>query len=254
MIRSRLGLLGLCAVVLGVMAFSASAAQAEVGAKWLILTSGGVVKTGEELNAEIKGEIEKEDAALLTKILGIGVRILCTSGTLNGKPKLIGEGKISEGKVSFSGCKTFLTESGKAEKEFPECKPHSKGAAAGTVETELGLGEIVLHILEPSGTKDELTLIHPAPVEGKESTRFVTLEMESTCPIGEKVPVSGELFLKDCESAFLTHLPTHLVEEGPLTELWVLNKNAEHKATIDGSAKISLAGAHAGLSWGGMPG
>jgi hypothetical protein len=55
MMRTKLVLLGLCVVLVGMMAFSASGAQA---AKWLILTSGGVVKTGEELKSEIKGELE----------------------------------------------------------------------------------------------------------------------------------------------------------------------------------------------------
>jgi hypothetical protein len=46
MSRTKLGLLGLCAVVFGLMAFS-TAAQAEVGAKWLILDSKWVtVRSG----------------------------------------------------------------------------------------------------------------------------------------------------------------------------------------------------------------
>ena len=45
MIRSRFGLMGLCAVVFGVMAFGATSAQATVGAHWWILNSAGTVKT-----------------------------------------------------------------------------------------------------------------------------------------------------------------------------------------------------------------
>ncbi len=241
MIRSRLGLLALCAMVLGVMAVSASAAQA--AAQWLILDTNGTVLDAANLNASLGATIENEDAALLTHILGINVRILCKSANLI-NVKLIGEGKLSEGKVQFGGCLTFLNEV-----DNTSCKPHSKGAEPGTVETELGLGNIVLHELT-GGTKDELTLIHPVV-----GTTFVTLEMEETCPIGSKVPVSGELFLKDCENAFLTHKVTHLIEQGPLTELWVLNKNKEHLETsIDGSANIFLTGAtHTGLSWAGDP-
>ncbi len=170
MIRSRLGLLGICAVVLGLMAFSTSAQAA----KWLILTSGGVVKTGEELTAELKGEIENADAALLSKILGIKVRILCTAGTLVGV-SLEGAGKLTTGgKVKFTGCKTFLTPSGKAEEENKSCEPKTTGTALGTVETNKGKGQLVLH-----EAKTGLTVVEP-----ETGTAFATLEMSATCPIG----------------------------------------------------------------------
>ncbi len=242
MIRSRLGLLGICAMVLGLMAFSAGSAQA---AKWLIGT-----KTGEELKAELQGEIENADAALLSKILGIKVRILCTAGTLVGV-SLEGAGKLTTGgKVQFTGCKTFLTPSGKAEEENKSCEPRTIGTALGTVETNKGKGQLVLHEATAG-----LTVVEP-----ETGTAFATLEMSSTCPIGERIPVNGKLFLKDCTTAVCefsgleTLKATHLIAQGPLTQLWVLNKNAEHLETsIDGSARIWLAGVHLGMSWSGMP-
>lgn len=245
MIRTKLGLLGLCAVVLGVMAFSASAAQAEAGASWLILMANGEVLTGAQLPATIEGEIENSDASLLTEILKIPTKILCTAGTLT-SAELIGTGSVKKGaKVKFTGCKTFL----KGEATANElCLPHTKGTAGGTVETNAGHALIVLHTLE-GGTKDELVEILP-----DEGETFATLEMNEACPIGEKVPIKGKFVVKDCEGKFLEHLVKHLIIEGPLTHLFAISDTAEHKSTIDGSAWIFLSGAHAGLKWGGMPG
>src|SRR6187399_1465854 len=58
MTRTRLGLLGLCAVVFGLMAFSASAAQAEVGAQWLILNAKGELKKDLKLEKSVDIELE----------------------------------------------------------------------------------------------------------------------------------------------------------------------------------------------------
>ncbi len=250
MTRSRVGILTLCAVVLGLMSFVTGIAQAEPGSIWLILDKDGTLLTTATLPATAQITLEAEDGALLTKILGIKVRILCTAAEAIGA-SLEKEGKITNGsKVKFTGCKTFLTPSGKAEEESKACSPHTKGAPAGTIETNKLLGLIVLHKLEPSGTKDELVLIHPS-----EGTAFVTFEMEATCPIGEKIPVNGDLLLQDCEKAFLKHQVIHLWVQGPLTELWVLNKNAEHLETsLDGSVLAFLIGPHLNLSWGGDPG
>ena len=51
MTRTRLGLLGLCAMVFALMAFGATGAHAEKGAKWLILNAKKEVRTGAELHA-----------------------------------------------------------------------------------------------------------------------------------------------------------------------------------------------------------
>src|SRR4051794_28891164 len=101
MVRSRLGLkvLGLCALALGLMAFAASAAQAEVNARWKV---AGVDVTGAtEFQTEIK-EIESKTASLLfTTKGGTKVTILCTDAKFDGGGKLIKEGGVSLGRVEF---------------------------------------------------------------------------------------------------------------------------------------------------------
>jgi hypothetical protein len=56
------------------------------------------------------------------------------------------------------------------------------------------------------------------------SETYATLEFGAECAIGEKVPVIGKLRYKDCENLALTHLVKHLVEVGPLTDLWTISK------------------------------
>ena len=254
MIRTRLGLLGLCAVVLGVMAFSASAAQAESTAVWLILTEETFknekgetehkVKTGAELPAVVEGSLENNEGSLLSKITGIAVQFKCTAATLVGV-KLEKEGKLTEGgKVKFTGCKTFLNGA-----EATECVPHSGSEPAGTLLSNEGKGLLVLH--EPSaGVKEGVTRIEP-----KTGATFITLTLGASCPIGNSVPIIGKLFVKDCEGKLTTHLVKHLIEElKALTKLWTISETAEHVATIDGSAMVFLGSPHTGLAWGGMPG
>ena len=239
MIRSKLGLLGLCAIVFGVMAFAAGSAQAEATAKWLILTSGGVVKTGTELPASVAGTIENKDGSLLTKVIGLAVRVLCETATLTGV-KLEKEGSLTNGgKVTFGGCETFV--SGKLE---IACKPNSPGAASGTIATNAGKGLAVLI----GGAKR--TLIEPSVAGGA----FATIEWAEECVL-PTTPIFGKLYIKDCkgDTAFGEHLVKHLIEEDTVnSKLWAISDTAEHLETsIDGSAEVFLTGAHEGLKWGG---
>jgi hypothetical protein len=245
MSRSRFGLLALCAVVFGVMAFGAAGAQAEPLANWLILMANGEVLTGAQLNATVNAETDKT-GILLTKILGIKTEITCPTFEIIGG-KLIKEGTISAGKLKFSGCTTRLNGVTNA-----NCVPHSAGAGAGVVETDTATGLIKLHELKPSGVKDETVLF----LSTREDMRFALLEMSELCPIGEKVPIiGGEFSIKDCEGLFLKHLVKHLVEEfAPLTTIWAISKTEEHIATIDGSAWAFLTGEHKGLAFAGDPG
>jgi hypothetical protein len=245
MIRTKLGLLGLCAVVFGVMAFSASAAQAETNAKWLILTSGGVHKTGAELPALIQiKELEGNTASLLTTVLGIAFELLCTSASFEENVQIIANGSLSHGRVVFHGCITKLNGV-----QNNKCTPKAGGAAPGLILTNKLKGLIVLHKLEPSGTLDDLIRIEP--LEGE---TFATFNMGAECPIGELIPIRGKLYLEDSQNAFLIHQVTHLVREfDPLTHLWVLSLTFEHEAKIDGSAIVALTGAHEGLKWSGDP-
>lgn len=243
MSRSRLGLLGLCAVVLGVMAFSASAAQAEAGAKWLIL-SNGIAKTGEELPSELIGSAENNDLSLLTKVVGIKVKILCTGFTLIGA-KLQGAGSITPGfKIKLTGCLTALNE-----EYVPECEAHSPGQPNGTIISNELKALTVLH--EPSvGVREGVLRIEPLA-----GVTIFPIVLGPLCPVGNNLPIIGKLYLKDCEGKFTTHLVKHLLEElKALTKMWAISETAEHVATLDGSFLFFLTGAHTGLAWGGMPG
>lgn len=70
-----------------------------------------------------------------------------------------------------------------------------------------------------------------------------------------KTLIKGALWLKDCENKVETHLVKHLFEESTAHghTLWVGTDTAEHLETnLDGSAFVTLTGAHTGLSWGAM--
>ncbi len=72
MSRSRLVLLGLCAVVVSLMGFAGSAHAAD----WLVLTSGGLVKTAAELNASVASEVETK-GSILSMLSGIATKVKC---------------------------------------------------------------------------------------------------------------------------------------------------------------------------------
>jgi len=60
------------------------------------------------------------------------------------------------------------------------------------------------------------------------------------------------LFLKDGEGKAEAHQIKHLIEQGPLTSLFVGSDIAEHlESSLIGSAWVSLGGTDKGLSWGG---
>jgi len=264
MTRTRLGLLGLCAMVFGLMAFGATGAHAEVGAKWLILNSKSELKEGSTLHAEVGLEKDSLVYVLHTEILKIKVLYLCTNlEAINAKLQeqgIIGkevitnpETGLKEGRgsqIKFTGCITELGGS-----VAPECEPKDVVGGAGTVITKPGHALIKLHILknekgEEIGRDDIVELL---PDTGL-GTTFAVIESTAACPIGTKVPVIGSLALKDCENLFLTHLKKHLVEPfTPLTKLFTISETAEHTATFLGSAWAFLKGEHEGLLWSGDP-
>jgi hypothetical protein len=235
--RAKLGLLGLCAVVLGLMAFNTSSAFAEETANWLILMENGEVLTGAQLTAALN--VSKDTLPILhTKILGFTVLYECNKieainanllkkGTV--AKEFNAEGKPVGAQIKFSECITII-----GGEKNALCAPKIEGVA-GVIITNKSHGLIVLH---EGGT---VTLLSILPDEGE---TFVTIESEKGCPIGTKVPIIGKMHLKDCENAFLTHKVIHLTEIGPLTELWAISKTEEHKATILGSAFAFLIGAH----------
>jgi hypothetical protein len=250
MTRTRLGLLGLCAMVLGLMAFSTTGAQAE--GTWLILKKPGEAKTGVELPATLELEKDKnkegiEHYVLHTEILKIKVLFLC-SGIKAVNAKIFGEGAIGKGpseekesKVLFAECKTFFNGV-----EEPKCKPVDTADGAGFIVTNFLHALAELHKLEPSGVKDDIIKALP-DVEGEP---FVRMVLPVGCVIGTSVPVFGTLALQDCENMALVHAVKHLLEPFlPLTRLWVISDTPEHAATLLGSAWAKLGGVHAGLLW-----
>lgn len=229
MTRTRLGLLGLCAVVFGVMAFSTGAAQAETGAYWLV--KGAKFTT---LLPELAGTLEGH-GTLLSELVGINFHILCTAIELKETHLLEPDGGLL-GFIVFSGCDVYFLEGGKAVLQ-KECVIPGK-----TVTTDKTKGLIVLNASKEGVTKFE-------PAAGA-TGKFATISMGETCPIGESITVKGSLILKDCQKAFLTDQVTHLVEaDNAVSDLLIGLK----KATLDGSANVVLGGTHKGLTWSGHP-
>lgn len=251
MVRSKLGLkaLGLCILALGLMAVSsASVAQAEPTSFWSYINSKGELVKFNHLEPEITGELEKLlkspfelHAVLLTTILKKAVEILCTSFTAEGKLKL--EGKVL-GTLTFHGC--IIKVGGITQ---AACEPH-EGASKGLIQTLLIDGLIRLH--ELAGVKDETVEFKPHTGQNA----FAHVKTSELCSIGEDILIGGKFSTKDSQNEFLVHKTSHLIEEFPaLTELWALSNTPEHKATIDGSALVSLKGVgHVGLKWAGTPG
>ena len=239
MIRTRLGLLGLCAMIFGVMAVSAGSAQASLY-QWLILDESGTTAT--ELKAPVEGETDSEHLTLVTHELSRTFWITCTNFKVEGV-NLEAEGQLTTGgRVTFTGCEAYgsgpLTEPLGCNVNSPTTAPGS-----GTVISEKGKGGLGLH----EGTL--VTTIEPEAAGGS----FADVETEE-CIMPEHNKVSGKLVIEDCEGKAEEHALKHLIEEeGALTELWIGKKTAEHLETfIEGSAWVFLVGSHEGLAWDGM--
>jgi hypothetical protein len=238
--RTKLGLLGLCAVVLGIMAMSASSAQAF---SWLLLNTK--MEAVPYLNALLAYRSDTKDLTLFTKEVGIKFAITC-SGEETVGISLAAEGKLNTGgKIKYTGCEAY----GKGSlEEALGCKVHSAGQAAGTVETGKLKGELVLHELA-GGTKELLTKVEP---EAGSTGTLATILTEG-CVIPESNPVHGVLYARDCEGKATEHKAEHLIVSGPLTSLWVGSDTAEHLETsVSGSVWVLLAGPHLGYLFGWM--
>jgi len=234
-IRSKLGLkaLGLCAMVLGLMAIGTGAAQAEKGAHWN-LNGNPITST---LLPEIGALLEGSHGVLLSKALGSPFKILCTAMTFE-ESKLLLEGSAL-GRIRFSGCKIFLSE-----KESIPCEPHT-GTEKGVILTNLLKGLITLHEETLEGvTKNEPVVTIEPDIAGQP---FVNIVTSAECSVGGKagIPVIGKFVLSDCLHKGRTEAISHLGIELPtLTKLWILSETVEHQATIDGSASVFLVGEH----------
>jgi len=239
MVRSKLGLkvLGLCALVLGLMAIAASGAQAEAGAEWMV-NGKNAKEWAAGLLPEVKVvEVENKTATLLFNLNGNPlepVAILCTEATAEATHLVAPAGIL--GKVDFKGCILFYK--GVLQKA---CEPHTGTDVTkkGLIVTKTSKGLIVLD--EGQGT---------VTFEPNEGTTFVVIETGEECAIGEEVPVAGKLNVRDCKGLFKTEEVNHLIEELPkLTTLTALGQPAK----IDGSVVVALAGTHNTLKWSGLP-
>src|SRR6476469_5409145 len=105
MIRSKLGLLGLCAVVLGVMAMSASTAQGALW--WLILNAAKTTAT--ELKAALTGKSDSTHLSLDAELIGFKIAVTCTAFTFNNVNLELFGTLTTGGKAVFTGCKVFET-------------------------------------------------------------------------------------------------------------------------------------------------
>ena len=243
MIRSKLGLkaLGMCALVLGLMAVWAGAAQAEeTGGKWTYKTATGELKTFEGALAEpeITGEVDVTGVLHSEALEGTKVLYECKAFTAAAGSKLKANG-VALGKLIFSECKTFLN----GVESIP-CKPKE-----GKVTTNLIKGQMLLHKLA-GGTIDKI-LIAEGETEAGGAANFAVIESTATCALGIKVPVGGKFAIEPTNPT--THEVKHLIKEFPaLTHLWILSDTAEHKSNILGSGWAFLTGVHKGLEFAGL--
>jgi hypothetical protein len=235
MIRSTRGLkvaLGLCFLALGLV----GASPAHATMHWNV--------AGAQLAAAKQVEAALDEIAILhTKIGGNAVLFECAKATLVGVTLELA-GAVKGGDIKFSECITKI--SGVTN---PACLPND-GTNPGVILTNQFDGLLALHELA-GGAKDDITLFESLikeTVGGVANTPvFARFKMSAECPIGSNIPIIGpQITLIDVTngvtngSELLKELLTHLVEVGPLTEVWVLSKTEEHKATILEKAKVNL--------------
>jgi hypothetical protein len=241
---------GLCmAAALSVMAFAAASAQAEVGSHWNVNGSAISATLLPVPEAELTKTSGSLHGVLLSKILGSKFEILCTA--VHFKEAVLKSEGGSLGKIEFTGCVELV--GGVLQ---PACEPHT-GTQKGVIVTKLLKDLIVLVAGGVAGEGYDR-------LEPEEGSTFTTVESSEECSVGEKVPVIGKFIFQDCgatsenPAACTTHegkveKVKHFTREGPGTELWVISKTEEHKATIDGGAEVFLTGSHVGLKWSGTP-
>lgn len=246
MIRTKLGLLGLCAVAVGTMAMSVSPAQGAT-LSWLILNSAGTTAT--ELLANLVGERDSPHLILLTKIVKLMISVTCNNFELV-STNITGVGQIEAGgQAKFSGCAVYKT-SPLTEKI---CDVKTAGQPLGTIVSNKGKGKLALHTFSDQVGEILIPLWEEVviAVTPEVGTTFATL-LFPECSLPEENPVSGSLFLKDF-SSLTTHSLSHLVSQNSLTSLTVGSDTAEHLETsLIGSGLIRLGGSHVGLKWSAM--
>jgi len=244
MIRSTRGLkvaLGLCLLAVGLV----GASPAHAVMHWNV--------GGAELAASKPIEAALDETGIMhTKIGGNTVLFECQAGALVGV-SLETEGKVKGGDVKFSECVTRINGT-----INPICVPLGPLGETGVILTNAGDGLIVLHTTEAGEKQDitEITSLVEETINGVKQPVFARIKMSVECPIGSNIPIIGKLTIIDVTGGFtngikiLEELVTHLIQQGPLTELWVLSKTEEHKANILGKAKVKTT---TGATWSGTP-
>jgi hypothetical protein len=233
--RSKTGLTVLCGLVLGLMAFTGSTAQAEVGAHLWTVDANGQLK---DLSVVI---LSKKDPIIAltfsTKIAGSSIVFTCTEIELKGALSEA-NGTIGKGaKLRYSGCTTKINGTTSA-----PCQPNNEGKEKGVITTK-GIHILIRLDVLGDGTRHDVEEVLP-----DEGETLATVETGEECSIGTKIPLIGKVMYKDCQNEFLVHKVEHLLEV-LLSEVWAISKTAEHVVTLGGSFIDYLGGAHTGLKW-----
>jgi len=74
------------------------------------------------------------------------------------------------------------------------------------------------------------------------------IHLGTKCAVAEEIIVKGKLVIHDCggKASAEEHKLTHLISELTALQLMAVGKN---KATIDGSANVTLEAPHSSLLW-----
>ncbi len=74
------------------------------------------------------------------------------------------------------------------------------------------------------------------------------------CALPEVSQVRGVVYFKDCLKLAVTHKTKHLLEQAPLTAVYIGAHSAKQLEVtkLHGSIWVKLSGAHAGLDWAAM--
>ena len=236
--RPATRLVGLFALMIGLMAVSVPAAQAEPGAYWEV--GGTKIEGASELLPKIGLKKDVPNIIFLLKISGSKIELSCTEiKMVNGLLHKLGN---ITGKLHFGNCITKMNGS------EASCKPHSPGAELGLIETNALVGLLKLHaegaikedLLELLPQVGETFLTFVLGVEGKEECLFLLGKNE----------IKGKVFLKDCQNELLTNKAEHLFEEQKALSKLLF---AGTPFTIDGSFLAFLEGVHASQLWSGHP-
>lgn len=239
MTRTKLGLLGFCALVVSMMSMSVGTAQGTTPT-WLILNATHTVATN--LKAQLIGEKDSTHLTLEGELAGLKIAITCTNFTL--KEFFIQPVEGIHGKAIFTGCKGYKT--APLTEEY-KCTVNSSGVSAGTIETNELDGS-----LESLGTKLVVNMSSPAGP----AAIIVTFQMKGVeCPLPELNQLHGTVVFEDCLGQSVIHKVKHLVQADSVnTKLYVGGHGAKQLeiTKLLGSGWVLLTGAHAGREWSGM--